>query len=179
MKRIAVILALGAALLAISASQAEAHGPYVGLFADANHEIISVYNPGGFWPFTLYVWWLPGDEGCMWTGFTLEYPSNVIRSIIAANSWCGVALGCPGSCCPLSSCSYDWIWSHSQACYLTDSNPSFIRILPLPGESTLYVATCAPGYPTEDVTVLNHFGLNQVGIAAEPVSWGAIKGLYR
>lgn len=178
MKRIAVILALGAALLAGAAPQSEARGPYVGLFVDSNHSAMSVYNPAGyFMPFTLYVWWLPGDDGIRLMAFKLESPSNVIVSTVTQNPLCNLGCIIDGVCCPMSDCQTDWTYTHIAQCYLTDSNPSFIRI---PPENIHYVDTCAPGYPTVDATILTHVGLNQSGAyAVDPVSWGTIKSLYR
>ena len=64
--------------------------------------------------------------------------------------------------------------------FKNNSNPSFIKIVPYPSNQPLVAANCLPGYPVEEVTILNHLGLNQAGaIGVEPVSWGAIKDLYR
>jgi hypothetical protein len=49
-----------------------------------------------------------------------------------------------------------------------------------PPDTALVVANCLSGYPVERAAILNEFGLNQPYlIAVEPVSWGAIKSLYR
>ena len=182
MKRIALILAIGAALLAIAVSRAESRRPYVGLYADAAHWDCDVFFAGGFMPFRLYVWWLPGDEGLMATIYRFEIPPNVIVSTVTSNPDCMVALGCmpPDLCCTLASCHADWTWTHQIDCYLTDANPSFIRITRNPLDPALVAANCSPGYPVEEVVVLNHLALNQAcAISTESSSWGAIKGIYR
>jgi len=93
-----------------------------------------------------------------------------------------VCLGrCYGYVCPLfNECQADWVWTHQQACYVTDALPSVIEIGPRPGASVIEAANCEPGYPLEIVVVYNKFALNQDAvIAVEPQSWGAIKSIYR
>lgn len=182
MKRIALVLAVGAALLAIAASRAESRRPYAGLYADAEQRDCDVFISGGFMPFQLYVWWLPGDAGLMATMHRLEMPSNVMTLTVTSNPDCGIAIGCvpPDICCVLASCHADWTCTHRIDCYLMDANPSFIRMTHNPLDPALLAANCSPGYPAEEVVVLNHLALNQACvISTESASWGAIKGLYR
>ena len=155
--------------------------PYVGLFADAAHSIEAVSNPGGFFPFMLWIWWLPSEHGLMASEFMMTYPSNVIAGTVIANPLLSVSLGCIGYVCPtFVECQVDWVWTHQQACYLTDALPSVIEIGPRPGASVIEAANCDPGYPLETVVVYNKFALNRDAvIGVESQSWGAIKSLYR
>lgn len=178
MKRMLTVCAV---ILVISvAAQALPRGPCVGLFADAGHSVMSVNPAAPFTPFTLYVWFDPGDEGLIAAMYNLVFPSNVIRGAATQNSSCGITIGCDwGLCCYLAACEIDWTFTHYIQCFTVDSNPSFIQIVPYPGDSTLQTANCSLGYPVESATILNQFGVNQDGvIGAEPVSWGAVKGLF-
>lgn len=185
MRRIPFILALGAALLAIGVCDAESRAPYVGLFTDGYHSDCDVYLVGPFMPFEIWIWWYAGEDGLAATMHELVFPSNVLHVTETQSPECIVALGCecslsnPAYCCQRVSCATGWAWSHHISCYLTDANPSWIEIVPCPGQP-LVAASCAPGYPLEEVTVLYDLGLNQMCLwATEPLSWGSIKGLYR
>jgi len=183
MKHMPLVLVLAALLLAIAASGVESRAPYVGVFADTYHASTCVFMPTGSTslPFTLWVWSYPGDQGLMATEFTLELPSNVTLVGSEMNfGVCAPVVGCywPCLCCPYQACQTDWHWSWKIDCVLIDSNPSLIRIKSCGTDPMIQAPNCSIGYPVEQVTVLNDFGLNQL-IATEPVSWGAIRSLYR
>jgi len=183
MKRMLMMLAV---LIVVSvAAQALPPRPYVGLYADAQHSVMSVNNPGGFFPFTLWIWWLPSERGLYATECAIAYPPNVLASTVTANPYLQVNLGCDegpmrGTCWVFQSCVTEWIWTHQQICYLTNTLPDFIETGPVCGLSQIMAANCEPGYPVETVTVFNKLALNREAvIAVEPQTWGAIKNLCR
>lgn len=156
---------------------------YVGLFADSGHSVNSVNCYGGFTPFTTWIWWRPSVRGLIGGEIALEYPSNVLKTTWTTNPMMDCGLCCLGTSDAIYACfeycQLNWVWSHQLSCYLTDYAPTAIRIVPtIDGDPS--AASCGPGYPVEPATVFTPLYLNQYGpIAAEPVSWGAIKSLYR
>ncbi|MCX5752871.1 MAG: hypothetical protein NTW97_04390 [Candidatus Krumholzibacteria bacterium] len=181
------ILLVACAFLIVASAGADclASKPYVGLYADPGHSVLSVNYTGTYTHFEMWLWWLPSENGMQAVEFGMTYPSNVIQSTVTINPL-GYGIGCNWSydykCLAFGegSCQMDWVWTHHQLCFLTDALPSVIEIGPPPGLSAIGAANCLPGYPVEPVTVLNKLGLNQDGvIAVEPESWGAIKNLYR
>jgi hypothetical protein len=106
----------------------------------------------------------------------------VIASTITVNPLVAAILGDPpsGTSAAFGDCQMAWVWTHQQTCYLTDMSPSVIQIVAHPTGGGLNVATCEDGYPIATARALTPLYLNQTGpIAAEPVSWGTIKSLYR
>jgi len=169
-------------LISTTCLDAQPAEPYVGLYADAGHSVMSVYNTGGFMPFELWIWWLPSQHGLITMEFKLTYPSNVIAILVTRNPDLMIVLDeCIGYLCPMfQTCHIDWVWSHHQTCYLTSAVPGFVEIGPSPYASAVLAANCELGYPIEEVIVLNNLALNQEGaIAVELQSWGAIRNLYR
>jgi hypothetical protein len=180
------ILVAACAFLIVASAGAEClpSKPYVGLYADPGHSVMSVNYTGAFTSFEIWLWWLPSEHGLYAAEFGMVYPSNVIAYTITFNPTLQVLLGCdywPDNVCAVfNSCQADWIWTHHQTCFLTDGLPSVIEIGPPSGLSAIGAANCELGNPVEPTTILNKFALNQDGvIAVEPQSWGAIKSLYR
>jgi hypothetical protein len=175
------VLIASALLLISSAAFAQPMG-FMGLYADDGHSICEVINPGGFLPFTLWIWCSPGLEGQICAEFKIGYPANVIQSTMTTNPEISVTLGdlATGMSACYVSCQWGWNWPFQQTCYLTDTTPAFITIEAHPEVGVYQFANCLPGYPTEDIFVMNHLALNQpCEIATEETSWGAIKSLYR
>jgi len=182
MKRF-LIPALALAYLSVGLSaQALPPNAYAGLFVDQMHSGTSVYYVPPLTPFTMWIWWLPSDKGIKAAEFQIIYPSNVIASTVTVNPLVSAVLGdlSSGASAAFGDCQMAWVWTHQQACYLTDMSPSVIQIVAHPTGGGLNVATCEYGYPIAVARALTPLYLNQSGpIAAEPVSWGAIKDLYR
>lgn len=181
-KRLLVAFAL---LCAVSAKvHAQSPKTYVGLYADANHSMMCVFGVGSFYPFDLWIWWLPSVNGLQASMVKIATPANVIVATVMSNPLTN-PFGCDfvptgGICAVFYDCQHDWVWSHHAQCYLLDGDPSFITIGPPVGQEPLRASSCLPGYPLEPVIVFNVFGLNTPAfIAAENRSWGAIKGIYR
>lgn len=172
----ALLLVSGAAVSELS------YIGYMGLYADENHGVCEVNNPGGFFPFQMWVWCRPNDLGMICSEFMICYPPNVIQSTVTWSPEISVMLGdLPSglSACYIV-CQWEWMWVCYQLNYLTDTVPAFIEICPHPDVGTYQFANCEPGYPTETIVVLNHLSLNQpCVIGTEDASWGAIKGLYK
>lgn len=182
MKRL-LIAALALAYLSVGLSaQALMPNAYAGLFVDQIHSGTAVYYVTPLTPFTMWIWWLPSEKGIMAVEFQIIYPSNVIGITVTVNPLVAAELGdlASGESAAFGDCQMACVWTHQQACYLTDMSPSFIQIVAHPTGGGLNVATCEAGHPIEAATALTPLYLNQSGpIAAEPVSWGVIKGLYR
>jgi hypothetical protein len=151
---------------------------YVGLFADENHSTTSVfYSPGPPLPFTTWVWFVPGTRGVSAAELHLDFPSNVIVGDVTCNP---PFVGCygPPDDIVFGRCLTDWEWGIKVECVLTDSKLTSIELRPHAGNTSVLVATCELGNPLEPAIVLTRLDLNWEE-AAEPVSWGAIKSLYR
>jgi hypothetical protein len=171
------------ALLLLSGAAFAGPTGYMGLYADADHTVCEVINPGGFYPFELWIWCLPSDLGQICAEFMICYPPNVITSTVTFNTpIISVTLGdlSTGLSVCYVNCLWDWNWPAHQLIYLTDTTPAFIEICPHPDVGVYQFANCEPGYPTEPILILNHLALNQsCVIGTENVSWGAIKSLYK
>jgi hypothetical protein len=151
----------------------------VGLYADEERSVMSVYYGGVLTQFEVWVWWLPSERGLHSTMFYLTYPSNVSPGAITPNPIRKFLIGCNDGYAPMCvtfrDCQCDWVWTHRQTCYLMDAQPSVMEFATL-----LEAANCGTGYPVEPITILNKLALNQGAvIAVEPQTWGAIKSLYR
>lgn len=174
-------LLLAVALLLISGSALACPG--IGLFADPDRSICEVINPGGFFPFEMWIWFQPHlVNGAICEEFRICYPLNVIQSTVTWNDpIISVMLGdLPSglSVCFLV-CQYDFFWLCHQMCYLTDTLPAWIEVCPHPDVGVIQYADCTPGYPVWPNSVWNHLALNQpCVIGTEESSWGAIKGMY-
>ena len=171
-------LLLGLALLLVSGV---ANAQYIGLYVD-EHSTCHVYNPGGFFPATFWIWSLPGPNGQTCAEFMIVYPLNIITSTVTANDpIISVTLGDLGtgmSVCFID-CQYDWNWSFQQLIYLTDTAPSHVELVGHPDTGLYQFANCLPGFPLEACTLLNHLALNtDCIVATEDASWGAIKGMF-
>jgi hypothetical protein len=154
----------------------------MGLYVDDAHSMCEVINPGGFYPFEMWVWLYPSSKGMICAEFMCCYPANIIQSTVTWSPELSVTLGdlATGLSACFVSCFWDWIWVAHQACYLTDTVPGFIEVCPHPDVGVYQFANCDPGYPTEPILVLNHLALNQpCRVGTENVSWGAIKSLYK
>lgn len=173
-------LLIGLAMLFV-AGAANAQLSYMGLFADAGHSICAVNNPGGFFPFTMYIWILPGVNGMQAAEFMIAYPATVIGSTVTQNPEITVALGSltAGISVAYGTCNTGWTWTHNQACYLTATTPGIIEIVAHPTAFAYQVATCELGYPIEPAIKLTHLYLNQECVyGVEDATWGSIKSLF-
>jgi hypothetical protein len=184
MKKIILIISALLLMSGVAAAQNPQVG-FMGLFIDEIHSVCEVNNPGGFYPFTLWIWCMPSINGQICAEFMIIYPPNVISSTVTQNdAIISVTLGDLGngmSVC-YTGCQWGWNWPFRQAMYLTDTAPSWIGIGPHPDiDPPIYqFANCDPGYPTEDINIMNQLALNQpCVVAVEETSWGAIKSLYR
>lgn len=182
------VLVACALLILISADVNSAPSkPYVGIFADEAHSVVSV-NPATYTSFDVWISFLPSVHGMQATEFRVTMPSNVHVVVVFRNPIMLVTLGCPPpgesyECVVFGegTCATEWVWTHRLTCLLMDPAPGVIEILPpREGESAIAVYNCEAGYPAEPATILNKFGINQDAvIAVEPQTWGAIKSLYR
>ena len=189
MKRM-VLITMGLMLLAGSVSAQPFPGlpdtAYVGLFADAAHSVRQVnYTaiPPAYTSFMMYVCWLPSARGITAVEFAMSYPANIIPLAPTKNALVALEMGSfsAGVSTVFSTCITDWIWSHSQRCFLTDATQGEIMVVEHPTllPPAYQVATCELGAPIEPVKRLTHLYLNyDGGLAVGNKSWGAIKNLF-
>ena len=178
----AIFLAAALLILAGSLNAAPPRG-YIGLYADGNHSVCNVVNPGGFLPFNMYIWCLPSEHGMTAAEFAISYPASVIPSTITLNPAITVSLGTltGGTSVAFGACNYDWVWTHQQACYLTATGADYIRVIadPTALPPAYQFATCELGNPLEEIQIINNPALNQgCLVATKDASWGAIKSLF-
>ncbi len=126
---------------------------YIGLYADSNHSVNEVWNPGGYHQFTMYVFCLPSDRGLKCLEFAVSYPENLFKGTVTGNPGLSVSQGDleSGMSACFIDCQYDWIWSHSQAIILMDTIPSVITIERHTQTGMYQFSNCLENYPTEPV----------------------------
>lgn len=176
------VLLLVAALTMIATAATAGPVAYIGVFADAAHSVITVNNPGGFYPWTLHTWVLPSDNGAMCAEYKVVAPVNVIVSTATTNPGAtvdmGSPVGAPGASICFGTCQNDWFWTYQVLMYLTDTTPTWVELFPHDDAGGPQVANCEEGYPIEPATKYTLLGLNQDGIVAnDKATWGAIKSL--
>jgi hypothetical protein len=152
MKRLIAVLAVSLIVSTAAFAQTTEYGR-IALYADEGHSVNEVWNPGGFHLFTMYIFCLPGENGLMCAEFAIDYPDNVIPDDegITENPGMSVALGeleTGMSFCFLE-CQTDWVWTHSQLCYVTDQLPSQISIIEHNMAGVYQFANCLEEFPTE------------------------------
>jgi hypothetical protein len=79
------------------------------------------------------------------------------------------------------TCQLDWVWTHQVACYLINTSPSVITIIPDPTAvpPEYLFARCDLGDSLFEPTIFSSLYLNQACvIATQNASWGAIKSLF-
>jgi len=179
------ILLIAFAVLLVSGVLRAEYG-HIGPFADEAHSICSVNNPeGSILQFRTWIWILPSENGMIAGGFKISYPSNVADDVFAQNPDISISLGSPstGIDFAFAECHMGWTWLCYQECYLLDSSPSQIQVVPHPsnGASTVVeVANCQNGFPLEPLVTVCHLFLNQpCYYSVESITWGSIKGLYK
>jgi len=174
-------LLIGLAMLFVASAVNAGEFSYIGLFSDDAHSLCSVMSPGGFFPFRMYVWILPGVNGMQAAEWMIAYPANVIGSTVTQNPAITVALGSlnAGISVAFGECNTQWVWTHYQDCYLTSLDATIIEIVPHPTAFAYQVATCELGYPIEPAIRLTHLYMNQPCVyAVEDATWGSIKSLF-
>jgi hypothetical protein len=184
MKRMVLILA-GLVLIA-SPCFAQTDTSYVGLFTDDAHTTWTVSAAGGFTPFTLYMYFLPGANGLIAAEFRLVVPSNVLASTITYKDpditvelgtlTGGIAVAIdPDHCKPAGA----WFKLYAVSCFLTTVDPSLVEIGPNPAANAYQIATCELGYPFGPLKRYTNICCNQdCSIATRRTTWGAIKELF-
>lgn len=183
MKRV-LLIAIGLLLVAGSAF-AQTDTTYAGLFTDVAHTTWTVSSTG-FTAFTLYIYWLPPQDGLSAMEFKISAPANVIMSTTTANPDIVVSLGTLtggtsvsfGEVCEPAGV---WVWSHHVSCFLTSTAVGTIEIVPDPTAlpPVLQIATCALGNPLYPVRKFTNLCLNSTcSTATQTKTWGAIKSLF-
>jgi len=189
----AMLLGLAVLFLTI-ASNAYALYPYVALFGDTltgpggiEHSKCSVYVPAPYTSVEMYVWFKPDvNKGLAAAEFKITYPATtyVIQGAVTSNPLNQVELGSLGAGISISVgeyfCQHDWYWTHWQELVVKSLTARVVQVVGHPGNGGhIYLASCEPGFPMYNCTVLNHLYLNQgCSIGTHDSSWGAIKSLY-
>ena len=172
------------AAIAISAGSVNA-GPQtlIGLYVDSGHTVCRQDIPVPYQQFTVWVYVLPGDDGMICAEYRLSAPSWLIIAGTTVNPAHSIALGdnFTGVTICFAGCQSDWTWTYQFNMFPMSSGiPDYMNVLPYPNYG-LNAYNCLPGYPIEEMIVLNNLGLNRdcdITVGTETVSWGAIKNMY-
>ena len=137
------------ALLFLRASPLAGQTPEFGniaIFADSARTASEVWG-SGYHPFTVYFFCRPGSDGMMCAEYAVSYPSSVIPGDVASNAGISVELGTlqEGMSVCFSECRTDWVWTHSQQCFLTEATPTSMRIVAHALSGGIYQASCLDG----------------------------------
>ena len=157
--------------------------PYIGLYVDA-HSNCRQDIPVAYVPFSMFVWVLPSDNGMMCAEYMLEMPAWMMNTATVVNPDHSVALGSNfgGISICFGICQLEWTWLYELTMFpMSAGLLDYVNIVAHPEAGAISTANCEPGYPMEEMIVLNNLGLNQdceEAIANEISSWGAIKGMY-
>jgi hypothetical protein len=134
---------------------------YIGLFVDSLADESCTF-PTPISAFEMWIWCEPGSDGMIGAEFKLEYPGNVFWDETTLNPGIAVLLGdlSSGISLVFEECQTDWVWTHRQTLYCMDSEPSYISIEEHPDIGKIEFATCASGYPIEEVTRHGNLEIN-------------------
>ena len=119
--------------------------PYIGLFADESRSITCVTGTG-FYPVELWIWCLPSLDEQIAAEFAIQYPENVIQDAVTKNeSIISVDLGnlVDGMSVCYKDCQSDWNWNYHQRLFVTDSESSWIEIVPHPDIGEVQFGSCS------------------------------------
>jgi hypothetical protein len=118
MKRIALVMAVVAALVSGSARYATSETKicYVGLFADEGHSDCDVVYQSGIHPFDMWVYRYPIGGGMRAAEFAIAPPSNFIAGAVTANPAIAISIGniLDGTSVAFGTCQTEWVWSHHE-----------------------------------------------------------------
>ena len=192
-----LLIAFASLMLATSAW---AGAPYVGIYAtnvaesDAPHSICSIYPEPETEVFVMWIWILPSPAGLSAYEFKLKTPTGLgwmqdeygvpvgtgeewnPYITIKDGSWTGN--GQKGAF-PESYCMTDWTWIYKRWYITYSSTARIFQILPHVDTGHIYIASCEPGHPLYDGTVLTHLYMFQPCVyATQESTWGAIKSMF-
>jgi hypothetical protein len=143
--RIVAFLSIWLCAVPISLYAQLPENPYIGLFADEGRSI-SCVTGAGFYPVEMWIWCLPSWNGQMCAEFSIQYPGNVIQTTVTRNeSIISVELGSlvDGMSVCYKECLSDWNWNYHQTLFVTNSDPSWIEVIPHPDYGGVRFASCA------------------------------------
>ncbi len=177
----ALLLFAVVALFAGAVNAGQVPGPYIGLYTDA-HSNCRQDIPAAYVPFSMFVWVLPSDNGMMCAEYMLEMPAWMMNTATLVNPDHSVALGdnFTGISICFGICQLEWTWLYELTMFpMSAGLLDYVNIVAHPEAGAISTANCEPGYPMEEMTVLNYLALNQeCETAAGESSWGAIKSMY-
>jgi hypothetical protein len=133
----------------------------MGLYVDSLYDESCAF-PGVFEAFEMWVWCKPSADGMTCAEFKLSYPINVFWDQTHVNPGIVVSIGdfYSGISVVYEECQTDWVWTHHQTLYCTDSGASVITIQGHPETGTVRFITCGPYYLIEEVTQLGYLEVN-------------------
>jgi hypothetical protein len=142
------------------------------------------YVSGSYVQTYMWVWCLPSVNGMKAAEFMLQNgdPENISVMTTTQNPAITVALGDPwtGIAVTYSTCQTAWCWAYIfRLRNYSPDLPSEIDVVANPSSNKFQFASCATGYPKEEIKRLTYFYFNQeMPIGTQESSWGAIKSLF-
>jgi hypothetical protein len=127
--------------------------PQIRPFVTGGHEVYAYCPKTGFYAIEMWIWCQPGPNGMICAEFCVDYPYNIIQTIVTTNmDIYSVSIGdlVSGISVCYKQCLYDWHWIYHQTLYVTDPSPGAVMIVQHPEASMLQVANCLGGYPLEE-----------------------------
>jgi len=184
MKKILIITTI---ILLSNAAEAELRGYMVICLGEpSNDGRVCVYSPNDQpnYSFEMWIWCLPSENGLSAVQFAISYPDNVIQGDVTINPDCSLWIGslAEGVSIVFDTCVWEdkYYWTHHQTLFVTDLNPSTIRIVEHPDaypEPGVWFLNCIA--IKESCRVSSGLYLNHCPFATQSASWGAIKSLYK
>lgn len=188
MKAVLSIILAGILVSAAGYAQGPAN-TYIGLFLDSERQVWCAEGSIGY-STQVWFWFLPGENGLYSVSLNLSVPDDVVwvsdgvysPHVYIPPTKCNPP--CPYFRCFFEECHTGWVWAYYETLIVNTLDPARIELLSFPANDTnLTVYNCAdeeePAVRYSSV-FLNYAPTSPecLGVAVEPSSWGAVKGLF-
>ena len=159
------------------------HAQMFSLWGDEEMTMQGVYAPKPFWPFNVYVFLEPDEDGAFAAEYKLTVPAGHFSiaetpNPVVSAATIGVWYGPPGISAPFIRCQTELFWIVNLRMMSPDTVPGFYRLGLNDNSQFLGVAICEYPRPLLDGYIYNDFLFNPPH-ATEGSSWGTIKGMYK
>ena len=161
---------------------------YVALFADETRSSWCVESTAFPFPFDVWVFCLPSENGVRAVEFSLgDLPPTYFLTGRAVGPYISVTMGDVfyGISYSTYLCQTDWFLLDIYSMLATEPGQTAIWIEGHGDTGLISISNCLPGYPIEDAYVYTSVFVNYppdspecTGVGTEESSWGVIKGMY-